>query len=338
MTQYIQLAYLAQVQAVFVYMYSLLHLVPMECLCSYMFLGAKWNLGMVWPFKQSMKKVKHDGPAFGILVVGETGIGKSTLISNLLGQNIMQESDGCTSTSAYDVIQYSAVSEGVPFSIYATAGFRGIDYDDRHFQTVKAVLDKGYIHLVIYCLKLMEIRMRSSLIHSFQEYHKMGVKWEHTVIALTFADSVPVSSKQRNTPGFNMASFFNDRVTNLGPRITTMLVKRMGVAPEVAKKVKYYPTTFDRDEMLPNGEQWFVPFLLGILEMLSPGATMQQSNCMGISSAENVTSDSTALPLAKRGDNQTPVSPTPTLQDHSTLANGECGSVHGKCVLCLELD
>ena len=312
----------------------------MECLCSYMFLGAKWNRGMVWSFKQSMKKVKHDGPAFGILVVGETGAGKSTLINNLLGQKIMQESESMNSESTFEVFQYSTVLEGVPVSMYDTAGLcdsRG-NSDYRTLQKIKAVLDKGHIHLVIYCLKLMETRMHVGDIRIFQEYHKIGVKWEHTVIALTFADFVLVSPKEKNTPGFNMASFFNDRVTNLGPRITTMLVKRMGVAPEVAKKVKYYPTTFDRDEMLPNGEQWIVPFLLGILEMLSPGATLQQSNCVGISSAENVTSDSTTLPLAKRGDNQTSVSPTPTLQDRSTLANGECGSVHGKCVLCLKLE
>ena len=306
-------------------------------ICS-MFLDAKWNRSMVWSFiKQSFEKVKHEGPAFGILVVGEIGAGKSTLINNLLGQDVVPISSTLERGTS-DIFKYSLALEGVPLTLYDTPGLYYDSDDDSHLQKVKAVLDKGYIHLVIYCIKMSDLRLHSYIIQNFQEYHKIGVKWEHTVIALTFADCVPVSRERRIKTGFNMASYFNNQLAKWCACITETLVERVGVAPEVAKKVKYYPTISDRDGMLPNGEQWFVPFSLGILEMLSPGATMQQSNCVGRNSAENVTSDSTTLPLAKRGDNQTPLSPTPTLQDHSTLANGECGSVHRKCVLCLELD
>ena len=260
---------LAQVQAVFM---SLLHLVPMECLCS-MFLGEKWNLGTVWSFKQSMEGTQDDGSVFGILVVGEMGTGKATLINNLLGQDVVAGSSDWFHTS-----DCSVVLEGVRVSLYFCGSHLG--------RKVNAILDKGDIHLVIICLRLPETRMRSTLYHMFRGLHEMGVKWEHTVIALTFADSVPVPASETRRPGFDMASFFDDHVAKKCTFVTHMLL-RVGVAPEVAEKIKYCPVMADCNEKLPNGKQWFVPFLLGILEMLSPGAT--------------------------------------TLQDHSTFTDGECG-------------
>ena len=41
--------------------------------------------------KQLIQITKHECPVFGILVVGETGTGKSTLVNNLVGKDITKE-------------------------------------------------------------------------------------------------------------------------------------------------------------------------------------------------------------------------------------------------------
>ena len=114
--------------------------------------------------------------------------------------------------------------------------------------------------------------MRASSIRTFIEYHRVGVNWEHTVMVLTFADCLFVPSSEKKKLGFQMSQYFNDRVAEWHQCISTTLVKRVGVEQRIAEKIKVCPSTSDRDERLLNGEQWFVPLWLNILEVLSPAA------------------------------------------------------------------
>ena len=136
-------------------------------------------------------------------------------------------------------------------------------------------MKSGAIHLVIYCLKLSETRMRASLIRTFQEYDKIGVNWEWTIITLTFADAVPVPSSERKKPGFDEVQFFNNRLAEMQACIAKTLVERVGVVPEVASEIPCNPSTSDPNERLVNGDRWFVPFWLEVLELLTPGAARQ---------------------------------------------------------------
>ena len=45
--------------------------------------------------------------------------------------------------------------------------------------------------------------------------------------------------------------------------------------PEVASDIPCCPSTSDPKEKLVNGDRWFVPFWLEVLELLTPGAAMQ---------------------------------------------------------------
>lgn len=220
--------------------------------------------------------MKGECPVFGILVVGETGAGKSTLINNLVGEDIVDVGYNYDSETA-KISEHTLEIEGVPVALYDTPGLgdsRG-DYDDKYLRKLKAILDSGRIHLVIYCLKLSETRMRASLIRTFQEYNKIGVNWKQTVIALTFADVIPVPAKERKRSGFEMSHYFNDRVDEVCDYVKRMLVERVKVMPEVANGVICNPSTSDPDEMLPNGKRWYIPFWLNILNVLSPGAAMR---------------------------------------------------------------
>ena len=136
-------------------------------------------------------------------------------------------------------------------------------------------MKRGAIHLVIYSLKLSETRMRASLICTFLEYAKIGMNWEWTIITLTFADAVPVPCSEKKMPEFDEVQFFNNRLAKMQAYITKTLVERVGVVPEVASEIPCNPSTSDPNERLVNGERWFVPFWLEVLELLSPGAAMQ---------------------------------------------------------------
>ena len=223
-----------------------------------------------------LMREKDNCKVFGILAVGETGTGKSTLINNLLMKELGEGGKISYSSVTSEINKFNTTVQGVDVVLYDTPGLgdsRGADRDEQYLKQMKTILDNNEIQLVLYCFKLSETRMRSSLIDTFVEYHKIGINWEHTVMALTFADSLPVPYKEKKKPEFQMTQFFKDRVDALHKMISKTLVERVRVEQCIVEKIKVCPTTSDRDEPLPNGERWFVPLWLDVLELLSPGAT-----------------------------------------------------------------
>ena len=237
----------------------------------------KWDSEAFWAsIVNLIQKLKGDCAVFGVLVVGETGTGKSTLINNLMGKKVVTEGDTLESQTA-TITKHELEVEGVQIALYDTPGLGDSrsNRDGEYLRKVEEILKSGAIHLVIYCLKLSETRMRASLIRTFQEYAKIGMNWEWTIITLTFADAVPVPYSEKKMPEFDEVQFFNNRLAEMRAYITKTLVERVGVVPEVASKIPCNPSTSDPNERLVNGDRWFVPFWLEVLELLSPGAAMQ---------------------------------------------------------------
>ena len=216
---------------------------------------------LLWQsIRDTLSRLKMGCPIFGILVIGETGSGKSTLINNLLGQAVAgvghTMKPGTTNVNPHEL----SVG-GVPVVVYDTPGLDdsgGIECDENHLEIVKSLLTRGKIHLVIFCWKMTENRMRGGLIRTFKEYSKIGVPWQQTVVALTFADMV--------------TKVFDSRLPEMCDQLTNILVAEAGMTESMVNVVKLCPTTACYDELLPNGRPWYVPFWLNVQEILIPAA------------------------------------------------------------------
>ena len=194
-------------------------------------------------------------------MIGETGTGKSTLINNLLGREVAVVGNTMESETLL-VTPHELSVEGVPVVVYDTPGLgdtRGDD-DEKHLDIMKSLIARKKIHLVIYCMKLTETRMRRSLIRTFKEYHKIGVPWEQTVVTITFADMIV------DTTG---------RFSQVQQHLKKTLVEKVGVTSSVVDRLKICPTAKDPTEALPSRRQWYVPFWLDVVEVLVPAALAQ---------------------------------------------------------------
>ena len=218
-----------------------------------------------WKFIRGVfSQLKKDCPIFGVLVIGETGTGKSTLINNLLGKEVAQVGHSMKAETLA-VTPHEVAVEGVPVVVYDTPGLddmRGEEDEEKHLEIMKSLLARGKIHLVIYCLKMTETRMRRGLIRTFKEYHKIGVPWEQTVITLTFADNL----KEEDS---------TSRFSQMQEQVKETLIKEVKVTVSSVKGLKICPTAKHPSEALPTGKAWYVPFWLDVVEVLVPAALAQ---------------------------------------------------------------
>ena len=215
-------------------------------------------------------------PILEILVIGETGVGKSTLINNLLGEDVAKE--GHTVTSATSVINcHEGVIEGVPVKLFDTPGLGDSrsDRDDEYLKMIEKLLINEDIHIIIYCFKMSETRMRRGLIETFKKYATIRIDWKKTMICLTFADGVIPPAKLKKQSGFDMGKYFEEKVAQWKEEIPRVLAEEIGCDVMEVKEIKIHPTTGDHEELLPNGEEWYIPFWLDILKVLPAPALVK---------------------------------------------------------------
>ena len=193
--------------------------------------------------------LKNRGDTLNILVIGEQGSGKTTLVNNLLGEEIAKVEEDASVISSF-----KGMVKGVSVTVYEASSLSVEDEQGR--RQVQDLILSGSITFILYCFKMSETRMRQSLTDTFKVFNSAGVHWNKTVIALTFADSLPVPKTTQRDPNFDMTQHFVMRVKEWKDQVRCVLTLEVGVPTQTAGLLAMLPTTGDPDELLPNGEEW----------------------------------------------------------------------------------
>lgn len=218
---------------------------------------------------------------FRILVIGDCGSGKTTLVSQLLGKDIALD------RNTTNISTHQGDFQGVPVTLHETSGMENTAKGYAEYKrSMCSLLCGGELDVIIYCIKATETRMRESLSHSLQEYRDMGLDWRKTVIALTFANNISASKKDKEVATFNKAEHFNKHVAELTNEIEKVLIG-------VAECPLFAPATDDAEETLLSKEQWYKPFWSCVLTCVNRASVRRE--------AEVVTFDS-EVPLNKQAE------------------------------------
>ena len=122
-----------------------------------------------------------------ILVVGPTGVGKSTLVNALLGGIVAEVQRGATSVTA-EMSMHEGKFMGVKIRVYDTVGF-GDSEERSSLSEIKEMVKANKFDLILACVK-MDCRADEGVKKMFTTLSSImpTEAWKRTVVVLTFAN------------------------------------------------------------------------------------------------------------------------------------------------------
>ena len=201
-----------------------------------------------------------------LVVIGEAGQGKSTLINGLLGKEVANEREDF-GAGTLEIIYYHLNHNGVSVRIWDIPcfGMGSVEEDEKIVETLHR--SECYSHdLALFCFRMDGTRFPTRVhIDTIQKFTEVFGKefWKHTVFILTFANNVG----QLCPPSEELEEFFSRRVWELEEKIKETLKKHVNMSIDELKTVRAIPVGSYKQGIdpknpwaLPDREDWFVWF------------------------------------------------------------------------------
>lgn len=182
------------------------------------------------------------GNTLCILVLGEMGVGKSTLVNGLIGEEVAIVGAGPVAVTDA-VMKHEKVISGVTVKLYDTPGLFDPDRDDEDI--LSEIKKYGLVDLVLICI---DFRQRIKIAHTTIISYLVRIYgpkiWDNTMFVLTFANVVEQEPEK-----------FKQLISQYSEILQKHLVKKGKISSELSKKVPIEPAGY-KEAWLPDRNDW----------------------------------------------------------------------------------
>ena len=191
----------------------------------------------------------EDPISIEVLIIGEVGVGKSTLVNGLVGTNLTKTGDSVSAvTKVVDKIKM--IKNGIEINIIDTPGLGDLDLEDE--DTLQNAIEKGgKIDLFLFCLKITDRLDRQAIEEMKTISDVLGEDiWKRAVFVLTFANEYNRPEKEK---------LFSKKLNEWETALKKEINKKKIIAPEIAEKIPIVPAGY-KEPHLPNRPSWISEF------------------------------------------------------------------------------
>ncbi len=243
-----------------------------------------------------------------LLVSGKTGVGKSTLINGLIGEEVAVTSFGLSTTGVTPSVEpYCKRINGINVTIFDSPGLE--DGSGKE----EAYLDELYekcqdVDLVIFALRYSDNRFvpgNPDALTMIKLTDKFGVSvWNKAIVVITCCNQVEVQNPQlMGKLASEKKAFFEKLLADYKNIIHSTLIKDAQVPDLVVLDVKVVPAGHEFDAYLLDGTLWFSNFWMECLTAIptrEARVSMLKLNARRLKSDKKITSDDLMRPLMKQ--------------------------------------
>ena len=203
---------------------------------------------MAYPFIQKIIGEMNDNENVTILVTGTGGVGKSTLVNALVGEEVTQAEDSVEAVTE-TVHRIRVTRKGIEIYIIDTPGFGDMDRENE--DTIRqAIQEGGQIDLLLFCLNMKHGRLDGQVIEGMKNLRKILGEdiWKRAMFVLTHANE------------YDDAVKFNKKLNQWKGKLKNKMKKTVNINPEIADKIPIVPTGNSEQPQLLDRSSWISEF------------------------------------------------------------------------------
>ena len=241
---------------------------------------------------------------FNFIVIGKTGIGKSTLINGLIGAEVAKVEDGVMKAGVTNKVQsYPRKINGIEILAYDSPGLEdGSGKEKNYLEEIYKACQQG-IDLVVFAIQFQSRFVPDNpdarAMVKFTKKLKPAI-WEKTLVVITHSNLCEaLNPRLRYKSRDDKQTFFKEVINNYKTAIHETL-KKAGVPAATVDKVKVVPTGIEYEAQLLDGTLWFSNYWLECITAISTlegRATLFKAHSSRLKSDKDATDKDFQQPL-----------------------------------------
>lgn len=215
-----------------------------------------------------------------IFITGKTGVGKSTLVNGLVGDEVTKEGHGLDPETA-EVTCYEKVfgkkDEGVKVTVWDSPGLQdGTSREAEYLADMKSKCSG--MDICIFCVSMMETRLDDPDCADIIAMKKLtGVfgktMWENALIVLTFANlAEDIDTEIMVAEDAQKPELFKSKVQLWKETLATTLINVVGIDKKLVDEVEVVPAGYSTEPALLDRDHWLSPVWFAALYAMNPRA------------------------------------------------------------------